>query len=195
MRRRTRIVALILVAAPALAGAPSTSTLNWIDTSRALTQQFGVELKGELTRAMQQGGPVAAIDVCRKRAPGIAERLSLQSGAQVSRTALRTRNPENAPDGLERAVLEQFATELASGKFTPPLEAVFEINRGGQVERHYMRAIPTEGVCLACHGETLAPEIEAAVREAYPADQATGFREGDLRGAFSVTWPAAAPQP
>ncbi|RPI12996.1 MAG: DUF3365 domain-containing protein [Lysobacterales bacterium] len=195
MKRRACIATLILVAAPALADAPPSSTPVWVDTSRTVTQQFGAELKGELTRAMQQGGPAVAIDVCRKRAPEIARRLSEESGARVGRTALKVRNSANAPDGLERAVLEQFSTELASGKFTPPLEAAFEINRGGAVERHYMRAIPTEGVCLACHGETLAPEIAAAVREAYPSDQATGFREGDLRGAFSVTWPAAAPHP
>ncbi len=194
MNRRLCIATLILAAVPAY-GAEPPSTLPWLDSSRGLTQQFATELKGELTRAMQQGGPAVAIDVCRKRAPEIARRLSDESGARVGRTALKVRNPANAPDGLQRAVLEQFSTELASGKFSPPLEAAFEINRGGAVERRYMRAIPTEGVCLACHGETLAPAIATAIREAYPSDQATGFREGDLRGAFSVTWPAVAPHP
>lgn len=187
---------LVLVAVPVAANErPQPSALSWLDESSALAQQFGAELKGELARAMQEGGPAVAIDVCRKRAPEIARRLSEQSGARVGRTSLRVRNPANSPDVLQRAVLEQFATELASGKFAPPLEAAFEINRGGAIERHYMRAIPTEGVCLACHGETLAPEVAAAIRGAYPADQATGFREGELRGAFSVTWPAAAPLP
>jgi hypothetical protein len=198
MKIRACAALLVLGAVPALAvDKPPTqpSTVSWIDKSRALTQRFGTELKGELASAMQQGGPAAAIDVCRKRAPEIAGRLSQQSGARVGRTALKVRDPSNAADELERAVLEQFSAELASGRYTPPLEAVFEINRGGQVERHYMRAIPTEGLCLACHGETLAPEIAAAVRSAYPLDQATGFREGSLRGAFSVTWPAAASQP
>jgi len=115
-----------------VAGEPAT---DWIAQSRSIAQQLGAELKGELGRAMTDKGPVAAIGVCKDRAPEIAGRLSRQSGAQVSRTALRVRNPANAPDDLQRALLEQFSAELASGKFAGPLEAAFEINRGGQVER------------------------------------------------------------
>lgn len=173
----------------AVAGEPAT---DWIAQSRSLAQQLGAELKGELGRAMTDKGPVAAIGVCKDRAPEIAGRLSRQSGAQVSRTALRVRNPANAPDDLQRALLEQFSAELASGKFAGPLEAAFEINRGGQVERRYMRAIPMEGLCVTCHGKALAPEIAAAIAAQYPDDQATGFEPGQLRGAFSVTWPSSA---
>jgi hypothetical protein len=57
-----------------------------------------------------------------------------------------------------------------------------------------MRAIPTDAVCLTCHGATLAPELAAAIRRDYPDDAATGFSQGQLRGAFSVIWPAG-PQP
>lgn len=166
---------------------------DWIERSRQLATQLGGELKGELGRAIETGGPVAAIDVCSKRAPEIAARLSRESGASVGRTALRVRNPANAPDDLQRSLLEQFAREMASGRFQPPLEAAFEIRRGQQVERRYMRAIPTEPLCLTCHGKTLAPDLAAAIAHAYPADQATGFEQGQLRGAFTVTWPAAAP--
>ena len=165
---------------------PST---RWVDESRALAQQLGTELKAELTRAMTDGGPIVAIGVCKDQAPAIAARLSQQSGARVSRTALRVRNPANAPDELQRTLLEQFSTELASGTFQGPLEAAFEINRGGQVERRYMRAIPTDAVCVTCHGKVLAPELANAIAARYPADQATGFEVGQLRGAFSVIWP------
>jgi hypothetical protein len=134
---------------------------------------------------------VAAIDVCHTRAPAIAARLSAESGARVGRTALRVRNAANAPDDLERAVLEQFAGELASGRVEGPLEAAFEIKRDAGIERHYLRAIPTEALCLTCHGETLAPELAAAIAREYPGDQATGFKLGELRGAFRVVWPAA----
>ena len=56
-----------------------------------------------------------------------------------------------------------------------------------------MRAIPTEALCLTCHGETLAPELAAAIAREYPNDQATGFKLGELRGAFRVVWPASSP--
>ena len=163
----------------------------WVEKSRELSMQLGKELKGELGAAIEKGGPVAAIDVCRTRAPAIAARLSAESGARVGRTALRVRNAGNAPDDLERAVLEQFAGDMASGRVEGPLEAAFEIKREGGIERHYMRAIPTEALCLTCHGETLAPELAAAIAREYPNDQATGFKLGELRGAFRVVWPAA----
>lgn len=167
---------------------------EWVGQSRALTMQLGKELKGELTRAIEQGGPVAAITVCKDRAPAIAAHLSEQSGARVSRTALRVRNPGNTPDELQRAVLDQFAEQLAtaaagSAAGEPP-EAVFEIKGANGIERRYMRAIPTDALCLTCHGATLSPELTAAIRRDYPADAATGFALGQLRGAFSVIWPA-----
>ena len=164
---------------------------EWVGKSRELSTQLGKELKGELGAAIEKGGPVAAIDVCRTRAPAIAARLSAESGARVGRTALKVRNAGNAPDDLERAVLEQFADDMASGRVEGPLEAAFEIKREGGIERHYMRAIPTDALCLTCHGETLAPDLAAAIARDYPGDQATGFKPGELRGAFRVVWPAA----
>ena len=68
-------------------------------------------------------------------------------------------------------------------------------NRGGQIERRYMRAIPMDAVCLTCHGAVLAPDLAAVIKSDYPDDQATGFEQGQLRGAFSVTWPSVAPSP
>jgi hypothetical protein len=164
---------------------------EWVGKSRELSTQLGKELKAELGAAIEKGGPVAAIEVCRSRAPAIAARLSAESGSRVGRTALKVRNAGNAPDDLERAVLEQFAGDLASGRIEGPLEAAFEIKREGGIERHYMRAIPTEALCLTCHGETLAPELAAAIAREYPNDQATGFKLGELRGAFRVVWPAS----
>ena len=173
----------------ALLAAEQAPAPPWVEQSRQLANQLGSQLKSELTAAIAAGGPVSAIDVCHTRAPQIAARLSQESGAKVGRTALRVRNPANAPDGTEREVLEQFGAELASGKAQGPLETVFEIDRGGQVERRYMRAIPTDALCLTCHGKSLAPEVAAAIARDYPGDQATGFEQGQLRGAFVVTWP------
>jgi len=183
--------ALVLVLSPItlMAGEPAPDTA-WVDQSRQLAMQLGGQLKSELTKAIAEGGPIAAINVCYLRAPEIAAQLSQASGARVGRTALRVRNPSNAPDDLERSVLEQFATDLGSGPIDRPLEAVFEIRRGDAVERRYMRAIPTDALCLTCHGKTIAPDLAAAIARDYPKDQATGFEQGQLRGAFSVVWPA-----
>ena len=55
-------------------------------------------------------------------------------------------------------------------------------------ELRYLRPILVEPACLLCHGaeEELDPEVRRRLAERYPEDRATGFAEGDLRGAFSV---------
>ena len=53
-----------------------------------------------------------------------------------------------------------------------------------------MKAIPTGGICLTCHGTGLSPDIDAVLSQSYPHDLARGYEVGDVRGAFSVTWPA-----
>lgn len=184
---------LLAMVSAACLGAPACAeelVPEWLVKSRAMTQQLGAQLKAELGAALAATGPAGAIDVCRARAPEIAARLSSESGATVTRTALRVRNPANAPDELQRAVLEQFDADLKAGRVEQPLEAAFEINRGGSVERRYMRAIPTDALCVTCHGTSLAPDVAAAIAAQYPADRATGFATGQLRGAFSVVWPA-----
>ena len=50
-----------------------------------------------------------------------------------------------------------------------------------------MKAIPTAPLCLQCHGEAIAPPVAEKITKLYPEDKATGFREGDIRGAFVVT--------
>jgi hypothetical protein len=179
----------------ALGAAEPAADAEWVEHSRQLATQLGGQLKAELAQAIAEGGPIAAINVCYLRAPEIAAQLSQASGARVGRTALRVRNPSNAPDDLERTVLEQFAADLGSGPIDRPLEAAFEIRRGDAVERRYMRAIPTDALCLTCHGDSLAPELADAIARSYPGDQATGFKPGQLRGAFSVVWPAAPSPP
>jgi len=134
MRKYAVAVLLVIACSPVLIqAADAPAAPGWIEQSRQLAQQLGGELKVELSRAISEGGPLAAVTVCKTRAPEIAAGLSAKSGAVVGRTALRVRNPANAPDDLQRAVLEQFSGELASGQFAGPLEAAFEINRGGQV--------------------------------------------------------------
>lgn len=194
MRTIIRTLLTMLTALPmsVLADAPNA---DWIAQSRAMAQALGSELKAELGKAIEKDGPVGAIGVCKTKAPEIAARLSSESGADVGRTALRVRNPANAPDPFEKLLLEQFSSELASGGFELPLQAAFEINRGGMVERRYMQALPMDAVCVTCHGSTLDATVAAAIAREYPEDRATGFAPGELRGAISVIWPAVATKP
>ena len=57
--------------------------------------------------------------------------------------------------------------------------------------RGYVEPIVMQPLCLACHGETLAPEVAEQIAAEYPEDRATGFRVGDFRGVFWVEYPDA----
>lgn len=159
------------------------------EKSRATVDEYMQSLKGELQEGMQQGGPVNAIGVCKLTAPGIAGTYSAKTGWEVGRTSLRVRNPENAPDAWELGVLKGFEKRKAAGEPLAGME-FYEVTRheGKKVFR-YMKAIPTAGLCTVCHGDPLDPEAAKQISELYPQDQATGFRVGDIRGAFTIIQP------
>ncbi len=155
--------------------------------SRELAARLQQQLGARLVSALSAGGPAEAIEACRVDAPEIAQRLSGEAGARVGRTALKVRNPANASDPEQQAVMHEFARLLDLGAGPPER---FDIRSDGGAR--YMRAIVTQPMCLACHGASLAPEVSAALARLYPQDQATGFAAGELRGAFVIEWPPTA---
>ncbi|MCU0893676.1 MAG: DUF3365 domain-containing protein [Rhodospirillales bacterium] len=160
-----------------------------IEASRAVSGSFAAELKEALTKEMATGGPIAAVDVCKEMAPQIAARASEKTGWTVARTSLKPRNPASAPDPWEAETLQAFAARKAAGEDPAKLEAWTIADDGGRKRFRYMKAIPTASMCLACHGTDIDPELRAHLDTLYPEDAAVGYREGDIRGAFTITQP------
>lgn len=159
-----------------------------IATAREAIKGLGGGLKEKLLAAMSEGGPVKALDVCKLEAPKIAAERSASAGMEVGRTALKVRNPDNAPSETERKVLEDFVKQIAAGADAAKLEHAAIIEEGGKKSFLYMKPIMTAGKpCLACHGSELDPAVAAKIKDLYPKDEATGFKAGDMRGAFVVT--------
>jgi hypothetical protein len=156
--------------------------------SRELATELQQALGARLTAALGERGPVGAIEVCSLEAPEIAARLSASSGAAVGRTSLRVRNPANEPDDEARTTLERFERAWQRDAGAPPEDFAVAVDGSAR----YMRAIPTQPLCVTCHGPAIAPELAAAIAQRYPTDRATGFAQGSLRGAFLIEWPAAA---
>jgi len=140
--------------------------------------------KRHLQDALRAGlteGPVEAIAACRLRAPEIASRLS-RDGVRVGRTSHRLRNPANAPPDWVRPILDAY---LANPSARTPRTTALPNGRSGYVE-----PILAQPLCLTCHGQALAPDVAARIRELYPEDEAVGFEVGDLRGVLWVELPA-----
>ncbi|RFF30823.1 Tll0287-like domain-containing protein [Wenzhouxiangella sediminis] len=182
MRRLALALVTALGASTASAEEPAPA---WVDQARAGAGALGSQLQQALKSAIAEGGPVAGIEVCRIRAPEIASDVS-GSRIDVGRTSLKVRNPDNAPDALETRILEDFERRLAGGENPGDIEAFVIRNDGERRYGHWMKAIPTQGLCTVCHGTDIPPEVAEAIDAAYPRDQARGFSVGELRGAFSV---------
>ena len=50
-----------------------------------------------------------------------------------------------------------------------------------------MKAIPTGGVCLNCHGSNIKEPVKEKIAELYEGDKAINYKKGDLRGAFTLS--------
>jgi hypothetical protein len=55
----------------------------------------------------------------------------------------------------------------------------------------YMKALPTQEPCLACHGaaEGIKPEVQSRLQELYPQNKATGYKAGQICGAITMCKP------
>ena len=183
------VTVLLLAMAGAAGAAEPAPPTNAVAECRTAALQLGRGLRERLEKALREGAPVDAISVCQQEAPALGRQVSGQTGLRVGRTALRVRNPDHAPDAWERGVLEQW-NKLPAGTDLTKLEtSAFVTGPDGVQELRYMKAIPTEALCLACHGEPIEPTLSVRIRSLYPTDQATGFRNGELRGALTVRKP------
>ncbi|MDJ0956886.1 MAG: DUF3365 domain-containing protein [Arenicellales bacterium] len=153
---------------------------------------FAKELGGALKAELGKGDPSKAIGVCRDIAPSVANRLSLQSGWKISRVGTRVRNPMiGTPDAWEQQVLIDFKSRAAQGQSYKEMSHSEVVEEPGGRYFRFMKPIPVQEVCLACHGniDDLAETVRNALTEHYPHDQAVNYKLGDLRGAFSIKQP------
>ena len=54
-----------------------------------------------------------------------------------------------------------------------------------------MKALPTQALCLQCHGAqaSLSPAVKEKLSALYPQDKATGYSVGQIRGAMTIRKP------
>ncbi len=190
MIKRNRHGALALVLWAACVGAQAQDA-SWIQDARQVAAQVPPKLLATLNAAIDKGGPDGAIAVCRDEAPKLAKAASEQSGWSIRRVSLRHRNPKAVPDAWERAALEDFDRRAVAGESPATLEKAEVVNEGGQKLQRYMRALPTQQLCLACHGDaaSLSPTVSTRLKELYPEDRAVGYAVGQIRGAMSIKRP------
>ncbi len=170
-------------AAPAHAG-PDMAALA--KEGKGVMMKFGKTLKGEMKAAVKSGGFVHAIDVCKLKAPEIAAKVSASEGWSVARSSHRLRNSHNEPDAFTKAAIDEFLARQEKGEDPKVMVKTGVTEENGKKYFRMVKAIPTAKLCLNCHGETLKPEVEAALKKQYPGDRARGFKVGEMRGVFTL---------
>lgn len=158
--------------------------------NKASAALFG-ELGPKLKAAMQSGGPEKALTVCKE----VAQTNTLDvsntfSGLALTRVSLQSRNPENQADEFDKKKLQQWENQLGQGQSLPDPVVLLK----DDTTAVYYKPILAEAICLNCHGDPaqFPAGLQKKLTELYPKDQATGYKLGDLRGAFRAEFPLKA---
>lgn len=194
MRRTVLTLAWLSVGLLALATAPSAGRAapdidEYRGQARVLVQQFAGALRKALQEAIAEGDLGHAVRVCKTTATKVAHNFAQRGDWLVRRTALRVRNPDNAPTREEKAVLLDFQARAKRGEKIAGMEFMAIARRLDEPYFHYMQAIPLGELCAQCHGKNIDPDLALLIQGLYPEDRATGFEVGELRGAFTLYKP------
>jgi hypothetical protein len=162
------------------------------EESRKVTQDLVKQVGGALKKELETGGAETAIGVCREVAPKIANQLSLEKGWKITRVGTRVRNPMiGTPDAWEQSTLAEFERRQKAGEKLDTMEFSQIVDEPNGKSYRYMKALGVQTACLGCHGMPagISEGVKAALAKQYPHDQATGYQEGQLRGAVSIKRP------
>lgn len=181
-------IALLLAALPALAQDVAALTAD----TRKTVLPVVPKVVNAMQEAVAEKGVAGAIPVCKEQAPALIKEKRKETGWEIRRVSLKTRNAERAtPDLWEVRQLADFNIRAAAGEKPETLEKGEIVTIDGKQVFRYMKALPVADVCLKCHGpaDSLDAGLKAELAKSYPHDLATGYATGQVRGALTVKRP------
>jgi hypothetical protein len=155
----------------------------------SLTAEAQAQLISILQRAISENGTVGALEFCQVQALPILEKIGKERQVDIRRVSNRNRNPSNKPDADEAPLLDAYEyTAENGGKSDPNIQKI----NNGEVFLYTKPIVIPGGFCLACHGDPGKGIDDATLQkltELYPEDKAINYKEGDLRGMWSLRIP------
>jgi len=161
-----------------------------VQRGKAIAAETFSLLSSNLQSAIQSGGVSNALPFCSLAASPLTAGMAGKHGVTLRRVTHKPRNPAGRADATERAILNQFATALTGTNPPPPL--VTNLTTG--TATFFAPIVLNNELCLKCHGapgQDISPENVVVIQGLYPQDEATGFKLGDLRGAWRIDFPLA----
>lgn len=171
---------------------PSQSYENLTEAEKmASYQELGEEIVGatfaqlssSLMKALEQSGVIGAVQYCSEAAYPLTDSMAELYNVQIKRVSNKNRNPNNAPDSLENAIIKHFENADIQGSAN---DTLLRLDNGEWI---FAKPIVLQPLCTKCHGIVGKdiPEMDyKKIRELYPEDKAIGFSTGDLRGFWFV---------
>lgn len=151
-------------------------------------------LSSNLQSAIQSGGVSNALPFCSLAASPLTAGMAGKHGVTLRRVTHKPRNPAGRADPTELAVLKHFEASLTGTNPPPPVVTNFTAGTA----TFFAPIVLNNELCLKCHGDPdreIGPENAAVIQQLYPQDEATGFKLGQLRGAWRIDIPLASLPP
>ena len=151
-------------------------------------QKYAVETKGvlgkNLMNAINRQGTEKAIEFCSTKAIVLTDSMGTAFVATLKRVSDKPRNPLNKATENETDFINELKEKISKDeKITPKItESESKITAYFPIE--------TNPMCLQCHGSKdldIKPNVLKKIVQLYPKDQATGYKENEIRGIFVVT--------
>jgi hypothetical protein len=138
-----------------------------------------------LMHEVKNNGLAKALEYCNINAYPLVDSLSEYFDADIKRASLRSRNPNDQPNEMEKQLLDAYQYNLEQG-----LELTAGVQKIDESSYLYTKPILlNNGLCLQCHGNVgvdVSEEFADQIKELYPNDNALGHEINDLRGMWSI---------
>lgn len=184
MKNHILLLGLILLLSGCSTALSEEQITKYTTEGKEMAKATANKLGSHLILKMKEGGVKDAIPFCNTMAYPLTEEMSKKYNAEIRRTSDKIRNENNKANNEENQIIDEYKKTLAANK---QLKPVVEIDASGSP--HFYAPIIMQKKCLTCHG-TIGNEVsvrtDSLIKTYYSTDKAIGFKEGDLRGIWSI---------
>ncbi len=169
---------------------PEEEIFTQVDSIMQLGDKISADLlqalQKEMKKNLQEGGAVAAIQMCNTQALPLTQKVEDKYGVRIKRISQLYRNPKNKPDSYEDQLLATVDYHYGATKEVKAFTNFRTLDGVDYV--FYYKPMLVKGVCLKCHGDPLQMDekVVAKLKELYPEDMAVNYHEKDFRGLISI---------
>ncbi len=159
--------------------------------ARLIAQSLPPKLLNVIQAEIDKRGTEQALVAYSHLSPKVLADASEETGWEIRQVSPMNRNPKGLPDAWETGILAEFDRRISGGELPVKMDKGEVVVEGGKRYYRYMQPMMMQRVCMECHGpeDAINPGVRQRIKELYPADRATGYTDGMMRGALTLRRP------